>query len=317
MSFQDSIQIDWNESSICLSTLLRSREREISSAWQQHLDWKLHRTFVTHHLAAQGSSQLTESRQCPVIPYEMLRSSDSIRSTLCMAISGDARYLASGHGDHSIRIFDLYSFRCVQTLIGHQRTVFSLDFHPKDPNILVSCCWGGDVRVWAINTETSCTEPGDRGDTNIHNVQSFTHALELQPGPSSALSTDEISGTAEADPVAVQRAINRSFGDAIENGQENEDVNEMNVGDGEYPFGNHPNRILHNSKSVHGKVIAPRRTALVAILRCCKCRAVLPCRLAAKKHETNAGVPALPCHCYCIVCIVPFLFVFCPFNNPR
>ena len=41
--------------------------------------------------------------------------------------------------------------RIIQTLIGHERTPWTVKFHPTDSNIVASGCLAFDVRVWDIN----------------------------------------------------------------------------------------------------------------------------------------------------------------------
>ncbi|XP_065567126.1 uncharacterized protein LOC136031452 [Artemia franciscana] len=81
------------------------------------------------------------------IDFEMERDS---RTTFLSAFSADGLTVATTHGDHSIRIFDVRSRRLIQTLRGHPRTPWTVKFHPVVNTLLVSGCLAGHVRVWDI-----------------------------------------------------------------------------------------------------------------------------------------------------------------------
>lgn len=72
------------------------------------------------------------------------------RSTFLVAFSPDRRILASTHGDHTVRIIDSKTGRCLDTLEGHPRTPWSIVFHPSRGDLLASGCLGGEVRVWDL-----------------------------------------------------------------------------------------------------------------------------------------------------------------------
>ena len=76
----------------------------------------------------------------------------SVKSTIAMCISEDGSYLASTHGDHTVKVFTLQSasFDIIREFKGHPRTPWVVKFHPKDSNILSSGCIGSEVRVWCI-----------------------------------------------------------------------------------------------------------------------------------------------------------------------
>lgn len=77
------------------------------------------------------------------------------RSTFLVAFSPDRQILASTHGDHTIRIIDGKTGRCLDTLEGHPRTPWSIVFHPSQGDLLASGCLAGEVRVW--NLKRGCS----------------------------------------------------------------------------------------------------------------------------------------------------------------
>ena len=58
--------------------------------------------------------------------------------------------MATLHGDHTIRITEISSGRNIQTLVGHPRSPWSVEFHKYHCNILVSGCLAGQVRIWDL-----------------------------------------------------------------------------------------------------------------------------------------------------------------------
>lgn len=79
----------------------------------------------------------------------------SPRSTFLVAFSPDRQTLATTHGDHTIRIINGNTGRCLDTLEGHPRTPWSISFHPSQNNLLASGCLGGEVRVWDLKRRNS------------------------------------------------------------------------------------------------------------------------------------------------------------------
>ena len=70
------------------------------------------------------------------------------RSTIAASYSPDGTLLASTHGDHTVKLIDCRTGRCVTVLTGHRRTPWVVRFHPKDGNVLVSGSLDHQVRVW-------------------------------------------------------------------------------------------------------------------------------------------------------------------------
>jgi activator-of-BECN1-regulated-autophagy protein 1 len=86
-----------------------------------------------------------------------MEDSESLNIILCMQdmylIYLDLYYrtkVASTHGDHSVRVTDIATGKCLHTLRGHPRTPWSLAYHPSYSNIVASGCLGGQVRIWDL-----------------------------------------------------------------------------------------------------------------------------------------------------------------------
>lgn len=87
------------------------------------------------------------ARYCPLVPPP--------RSTIAAAFSPDGRTLASTHGDHTVKIIDCQTGRCLKVLTGHRRTPWVVRFHPLHPEILASGSLDHEVRLWDANTAES------------------------------------------------------------------------------------------------------------------------------------------------------------------
>ncbi|GLU08263.1 hypothetical protein SLE2022_251860 [Rubroshorea leprosula] len=74
------------------------------------------------------------------------------RSTIAAAFSSDGKRLASTHGDHTVKIIDCQTGRCLKVLSGHRRTPWVVRFHPLYSEILASGSLDHEVRLWNANT---------------------------------------------------------------------------------------------------------------------------------------------------------------------
>ncbi|CAN1270063.1 Activating molecule in BECN1-regulated autophagy protein 1, partial [Linum perenne] len=74
------------------------------------------------------------------------------RSTIAAAFSPDGKTLASTHGDHTVKIIDCQTGKCLKVLNGHRRTPWVVRFHPLRPEILASGSLDHEVRLWDANT---------------------------------------------------------------------------------------------------------------------------------------------------------------------
>lgn len=90
------------------------------------------------------SLQCLSAKYCPLMP--------SPRSTIAAAFSSDGKILASTHGDHTVKIIDCQTGKCLKTLSGHRRTPWVVRFHPLRPEILASGSLDHEVRLWNANT---------------------------------------------------------------------------------------------------------------------------------------------------------------------
>ncbi|KAJ6825073.1 uncharacterized protein M6B38_378410 [Iris pallida] len=84
------------------------------------------------------------AKYCPLLPPP--------RSTIAAAFSSDGKTLASTHGDHTVKIIDCRTGRCLKVLSGHRRTPWVVRFHPLYSEILASGSLDHEVRLWDART---------------------------------------------------------------------------------------------------------------------------------------------------------------------
>ena len=70
--------------------------------------------------------------------------------TFFLAFSPDGERVASSHKDHSVRISEVKSGRCLHVLKGHPRSPWCVVFHPSNPQLLATSCLRGTVNVWEL-----------------------------------------------------------------------------------------------------------------------------------------------------------------------
>ncbi|MCS7159433.1 MAG: WD40 repeat domain-containing protein, partial [Gemmatales bacterium] len=70
-----------------------------------------------------------------------------------VAVTPDGRYVVSGSGDNTVRLWDLSSGQAVQRFTGHTESVLSVAVSP-DGRYVVSGSDDKTVRVWYIGDLT-------------------------------------------------------------------------------------------------------------------------------------------------------------------
>ncbi|VFQ63288.1 unnamed protein product [Cuscuta campestris] len=84
------------------------------------------------------------AKYCPLLPPP--------RSTIAAAFSPDGKTLASTHGDHTVKIIECETGKCLKVLSGHRRTPWVVRFHPFYSDILASGSLDHEVRLWDAKT---------------------------------------------------------------------------------------------------------------------------------------------------------------------
>lgn len=83
-------------------------------------------------------------------PFDFIPSTENALSTIAIAVSPNGETIATTHGDHTVKVFQLSSGARLRTFSGHPRTPWTVKYCPADPNIVASGCLGFEVRVWDI-----------------------------------------------------------------------------------------------------------------------------------------------------------------------
>ncbi|XP_031251263.1 uncharacterized protein LOC116109176 [Pistacia vera] len=123
----------WREASKQCSSSLESRFEKEQDARRGLVSW-----------VESESLQRLSADYCALLPPP--------RSTIAAAFSLDGKALASTHGDHTVKIIDCQTGRCLRVLCGHRRTPWVVRFHPLNPAILASGSLDHEVRLWDANT---------------------------------------------------------------------------------------------------------------------------------------------------------------------
>ncbi|GLI66589.1 hypothetical protein VaNZ11_010509 [Volvox africanus] len=74
------------------------------------------------------------------------------RSSIAAAFSLDGRYLASTHGDHTVKVIDVRTGRLIHSLAGHRRTPWVVRFSPVDPDVMASGSLDSTAAIWQVST---------------------------------------------------------------------------------------------------------------------------------------------------------------------
>lgn len=146
--------------------------------------------LITSNLPADSSNNKSNSADTPK-PKEASKTSNlpsnetaklklSLKQTLTdharavdsIAIKDDI--MVSGSSDHSIKVWDLKSGKCVKTLLGHTNNVMSVVIYEK---MIISGSYDTSIKVWDLETEDTITEKcitlsGHKGLVNsiaVHN----------------------------------------------------------------------------------------------------------------------------------------------------
>ncbi|CAA2938760.1 WD40 repeat-containing [Olea europaea subsp. europaea] len=123
----------WGDTSRCQLESSGLKREAGKDARQELLSWVEAQSLL--HLSA---------KYCSLLPPP--------RSTIAAAFSPDGKTLASTHGDHTVKIIDCQTGKCLKVLSGHRRTPWVVRFHPLHPEILASGSLDHEVRLWDANT---------------------------------------------------------------------------------------------------------------------------------------------------------------------
>ncbi|CAN2046761.1 exported hypothetical protein [Candidatus Magnetomoraceae bacterium gMMP-1] len=72
-------------------------------------------------------------------------------TVVSVAIDPTGRYIVSGSGDKTVKLWNLNTGRLIKTLTGHSSYVWSAAIDPTG-RYIVSGSWGNTLKLWNLNT---------------------------------------------------------------------------------------------------------------------------------------------------------------------
>ncbi|KAB8207373.1 quinon protein alcohol dehydrogenase-like superfamily [Aspergillus parasiticus] len=88
---------------------------------------------------------------------------------LCVRCSPDGKSVASASGDHTVRVWDVSTWRCLQVLRGHEAPVHTVEFL-SNTSLLTAAIYE-TVRIWYLDT----------GESKVLNAPVSNYEVELSP----------------------------------------------------------------------------------------------------------------------------------------
>lgn len=68
----------------------------------------------------------------------------------CIVLVLFSSKIATSHGDHTIKVFEVKTGKRLASLVGHSRTAWTLCYHPYHNNIIASGSLDGEIKVWDL-----------------------------------------------------------------------------------------------------------------------------------------------------------------------
>lgn len=106
---------------------------------------EVRRTFRDNHQRA--SETVAAHRDLKPIIAE---TSPNCRSTYLIGLNSTSQLAAACHGDRSVAIYCSTTGRLLAKCVGHEKSPWTLMFHPSHPYLLASGCLGGSIRLWNL-----------------------------------------------------------------------------------------------------------------------------------------------------------------------
>ncbi|KAL7065494.1 hypothetical protein AAHC03_04649 [Spirometra sp. Aus1] len=84
------------------------------------------------------------------------------RSTYLLRLNNDSKLIAAAHANRTVAIYSASSGSLLGLCEGHERSPWTLAFHPSNSTLLASGCLGGSIRLWSlerlIHSREECQE---------------------------------------------------------------------------------------------------------------------------------------------------------------
>src|SRR5262245_26538730 len=72
-------------------------------------------------------------------------------AVVCVAVSADSNFVATGSKDKSIKLWEMNTGRELRSFLGHEHTVSTITFSP-DGKYLLSGSYDKTIRLWEVST---------------------------------------------------------------------------------------------------------------------------------------------------------------------
>ncbi|KAF8570446.1 hypothetical protein P879_03796 [Paragonimus westermani] len=102
--------------------------------------------------------------------------SPNCRSTYLLRLNQNNRLLAAAHGDKTVAIYCASTGRLLSRCVGHERSPWTLAFHPSQPYLLASGCLGGSIRLWNLESLATVDPAITHQVYNLKSTKFWTHA---------------------------------------------------------------------------------------------------------------------------------------------
>lgn len=106
--------------------------------------------------------------------------------------------IATASDQPFIRLLDLKSTSSAHTLTGHKTKTLAVKWHPKDPNLLASGGFDGEVKIWDIRRSKSCLCRLDmlRTNSSLQSTNNLTKtSVKAHLAPVNGLVWDQLGHT--------------------------------------------------------------------------------------------------------------------------
>ncbi|CAN0897732.1 Activating molecule in BECN1-regulated autophagy protein 1B [Linum grandiflorum] len=128
------------------------------------------------------------------------------RSTIAAAFSPDGKTLASTHGDHTVKIIDCQTGKCLKVLNGHRRTPWVVVLlHPLLSTQRVNCLLLRQLYIWHYDKKGEASSP-----TVVLRTKRSLRAVHFHPHAAPFLLTAEVNDLDSSDS-SMSRATSPGY----------------------------------------------------------------------------------------------------------
>ena len=162
--------------------LWRTDEIKLFSILKGHTAWVWAFTFSPNNKTIASGSADYKIKLWDINSGECTDTLKHDSKVYSLAFNSDGTRLASASEDKSVKIWDIKTGEREKTLSGHDAPVLSVDFHPKQKDIIASSDTKGKIKLWNIRTEECLkTFYVQYKDSLIKEEDKIIHAIHFHP----------------------------------------------------------------------------------------------------------------------------------------